>query len=101
MVVYVSVLCMKRIEATIFGRVQVVLFRDFTKRQAEKLGVVGFVENKSDGTVHVVAEGEEEKLQALIEKLRRGPVAARVDDVDVEWGEARGEFEGFEVKYYA
>lgn len=90
---------MKRIEAIISGRVQMVMFRDFTKRQADKLGVVGMVENKSGGTVHVIAEGEEDVLKQLIAKMESGPIAARVDDVVVEWKDTTGEFTEFSIKY--
>lgn len=76
-----------------------VMFRDFTTRKARKLGVVGFVENLSDGTVHVVAEGDESILKKLIAYLHEGSVLSRVDDVSVAWQEATGEFTTFVIKY--
>jgi len=91
---------MKRIEAIISGRVQMVMFRDFTKRQADKLGVVGFVENRSDGTVYVIAEGEEDVLTTFIKKLGKGPMTARVDNMSVEWQDAQQVYDAFTINYY-
>jgi len=89
----------KRMILIIHGRVQVVFFRDTTRRKARKLGLTGWVANQDDGTVKVMAEGEEEKLKDFIKWCYNGPIIARVDRVDVEWQEASGEFEGFEIKY--
>jgi acylphosphatase len=50
-----------------------------------------------DGSVEVVAEGEKDKLTRLIDKLREGPRAARVERVDVEWGEPTGKHREFEI----
>jgi len=91
----------KRLECRVYGRVQMVLFRDFTKRSAEKLGLVGTVWNESDGSVGVIAEGNEEKLKKLLSFLRKGPTLANVKDVKEEWLEPRGEFSNFDVNYYA
>ncbi|MEK7118368.1 MAG: acylphosphatase, partial [Patescibacteria group bacterium] len=63
----------KRLECHIFGRVQLVMYRDFVVRKARGLGVVGEVENKEDGTVFLVGEGEGEKLLAFVEELKKGP----------------------------
>lgn len=62
------------------------MFRDFTKRTADKLGLTGFVENCSDGTVHVVAQGERSALENFVENyLKKGPTFAKVASVAVEW----------------
>ena len=55
--------------------------------------------NLSDGTVEVMAEGERQQLKRLLEYLKEGPRAARVDRVDIEWGEYTGDFSGFNVRY--
>jgi len=89
----------KRLECQIFGRVQVVMFRDFTKRQARSLGLTGTVENLEDGSVLVVAEGEEEKLRELLVYLKRGPIFARVDRLEENWLEATGEFSDFKILF--
>lgn len=89
----------KRVECRVTGRVQMVLYRDFTRRQARSLGLVGFVKNNPDGSVTVIAEGEEEKLRTFIEYLKKGPLFARVNNVRVERKEATGEFSQFEIVY--
>jgi acylphosphatase len=89
----------KRVEYQIFGRVQMVMFRDFTQRKAKALGLVGVVKNLPDGSVWAVAEGEEEKLKALLAKLKKGPILAKVERVEEGWLEAAGEFKDFKIVY--
>jgi acylphosphatase len=69
------------------GRVQGVGFRWFVEREAHILGIAGWVRNNPDGSVEVLAMGSLEQLQELRSRLRIGPRAARVDDV--EEGEAK------------
>src|SRR6266568_1559163 len=64
------------------GRVQGVGFRWFVEREAHILGVVGWVRNNADSSVEVLAMGSREQLAALGSRLREGPRAARVDDVE-------------------
>ncbi|MBI3627529.1 MAG: acylphosphatase [Candidatus Sungbacteria bacterium] len=90
---------MQRLEAKIFGRVQMVLFRDFTRRHALKLGLSGFVRNETDGSVLVVAEGKKEFLDKLLSKIHRGPMFSRVSDVEIEWKEADGKFPTFSIDF--
>lgn len=66
------------------GRVQGVGFRWFVEREARVLGLSGWVRNRQDGSVEVLAAGTNEQLSSLYDKLKEGPRAARVDDVDVE-----------------
>lgn len=66
------------------GRVQGVGFRWFVEREARLLGLSGWVRNRSDGSVEVLAAGTRDQLRSLHEKLKQGPRAARVDDVQVE-----------------
>ena len=89
---------MERLSVTVSGRVQGVNFRAHTEREATRLGLSGYVLNRRNGTVQVVAEGEREGLEALLAWLRRGPPHARVDDVSAEWLPARREFTRFEVR---
>lgn len=63
------------------GRVQGVGFRWFVDNEARKLGLAGWVRNNADGTVEVLAVGSEQQLHVLRDKLRDGPRAARVDQV--------------------
>jgi acylphosphatase len=64
------------------GRVQGVGFRWFVEREAHMLGIAGWVRNKSDGSVEVLAIGSRDQLLGLRSRLRQGPRAARVDDVE-------------------
>src|SRR5579884_1326305 len=66
------------------GRVQGVGFRWFVEREARTLGIAGWVWNRADGTVEVLAMGTREQLSKLHSSLRQGPRAARVDEVEVE-----------------
>ena len=63
------------------GRVQGVGFRWYVEREAHTLGIAGWVRNRSDGTVEVLAQGTREQLFSLRSKLQQGPRASRVDDV--------------------
>jgi acylphosphatase len=65
------------------GRVQGVGFRWFVEREAAMLGVTGWVRNRDNGSVEVMATGTREQLEALYARLREGPRAARVDEVAV------------------
>tara|TARA_Y100000310_G_scaffold208118_1_gene208643 strand:+ start:6764 stop:7042 length:279 start_codon:yes stop_codon:yes gene_type:complete len=89
----------KRLDATITGKVQNVLFRDFVCRKARSLNILGTVENLKDRSVKVIAEGHEEDLQKLIPHLYKGPFMARVRDVNVEWSEAKGNLSNFMTIY--
>ena len=63
------------------GRVQGVGFRWFVDHEARQLGLAGWVRNNMDGTVEVLAMGNDQQLATLFSRLRQGPRAARVDDV--------------------
>jgi len=89
----------KRIECKIIGMVQMVMYRDFSQRKARGLGISGYVKNMPDGSVFLTAEGEEEKLNKLILKLKKGPMLAEVADVSVFWKDATGEFNDFKIEY--
>ena len=81
------------LHAVVRGHVQGVGFRDFVYTRARFLGVCGYVRNLDDlRSVEVVAEGEREQLEQLLEYLRQGPRGSRVEDVEVQWGEASGRF---------
>jgi acylphosphatase len=89
----------QRLLAQISGLVQGVYFRDTTRQQAQALGVTGWVRNQADGSVEVLAEGPQEKLDTLLQFLHRGPQLARVDNVQTQWQTATGEFRIFEVRW--
>ena len=66
------------------GRVQGVFFRAWTREQAERLEVTGWVRNCPDGSVDAYLEGREDGVNQLIELLRRGPSGAHVDELQIE-----------------
>jgi acylphosphatase len=88
-----------RAHAIVTGRVQGVCFRDFTRRWASSLSLQGWVRNMEDGRVEILAEGDEQRLRDLIARVREGPSFARVDDVEISWGPATGEFGDFRITY--
>lgn len=88
----------RRLDISVFGRVQGVYFRQYTLERAARLGLDGWVANRRDGSVRVVAEGDEATLRRLLEWLHQGPVMATVERVDAQWLEATGEFDGFTVR---
>ena len=81
------------------GRVQGVWFRDSTRREALTLGVTGWVKNRHDGTVEVLAEGPEDRVKKLIAWCHHGPSAARVSRVNETLEEWVGEFNSFEIAF--
>lgn len=86
---------MEEFHAIVSGRVQMVMFRDFTTRKARKVGVKGFVQNLTDGTVEVIAQGEKAALERLIQYLHKGSILSRVDDVRIEWRTPQKSFDSF------
>ncbi|MCS7102510.1 MAG: acylphosphatase [Candidatus Korarchaeum sp.] len=86
-----------RAHLRIYGRVQGVFFRSTMREIANELGVNGWVRNMPDGSVEAIVEGERDRVEELIRWARRGPPLAKVERVEVEWEEFRGDWEGFSV----
>ncbi len=84
-----------RLTAWVHGFVQGVGFRWWTRARALELGLVGYASNQRDGRVLVVAEGDRESLERLLELLRSGTTPGTVDLVVDSWDAARGEMSGF------
>jgi acylphosphatase len=80
----------RRLHAVVHGRVQGVGYRATTLDEARRLGLAGWVRNRHDGTVEVLAEGNEARLQILLAYLHRGPWGAVVTSVVEDWTEAAG-----------
>ena len=59
-------------------------FRVWTREQAQRLGICGWVRNCPDGSVEAQIEGEEAAVAQLIDAMRRGPAGARVDSLNIE-----------------
>jgi len=89
----------RRVEAEAHGRVHGVGFRYFVQREAQRLGLGGWVRNLRSGSVQLVAEGPEKELKKLLEVVRRGPPMAWVERVDVKWREPKGNGGPFEITY--
>ena len=87
----------KRIQLIVRGRVQGVYFRAATQREARRLGITGWVRNRSDGSIEMVAESDEDAVKELASWANHGPSAARVDNVDIRWRGYTGEFAEFAI----
>ena len=90
---------MYQLEATVRGQVQGVNFRASTQAQARRLGLTGWVRNRPDGSVEVVAEGPREALETLLAFLHSGPPGAMVSQVQSDWLPATLELRQFEVRW--
>jgi acylphosphatase len=74
-------------------------YRYFVRKTAIALGISGYVRNRFDGSVEVLAEGDGTRLGAFIDDLRVGPRFAAVEGVDVDWQDATGEYRGFDYTF--
>jgi len=79
------------------GQVQGVNFRHAAKQKADELGITGHVENKSDGSIFIEAEGHHEELARFLEWCKHGPSAAHVEDINVGDGSIQG-YHHFKIK---
>jgi acylphosphatase len=73
-----------RVRAVVSGRVQGVWFRESCRREAQRLGVTGWVRNRADRRVEIEAEGERDRVDALLAWAREGPPLAVVTGIEVE-----------------
>ena len=86
-------------EIVVEGRVQGVGYRDYVRRRAIRLGLVGYVMNLKDGRVRVHAEGAREVIEDLTRQLENGPPLSRVDRVTSRWLLPGRRFASFEIRY--
>ncbi|MFT5681077.1 MAG: acylphosphatase [Myxococcota bacterium] len=89
---------MTRVHLVIHGHVQGVYYRASTQEVAQGLSLFGWVRNRSDGTVELVAEGPEDRVQELVEWCNQGPTLAQVDRIDRFVSEPIGLDGGFNVR---
>ncbi|MCG3221533.1 MAG: acylphosphatase [Candidatus Heimdallarchaeota archaeon] len=89
----------KRVTIQVYGIVQGVFFRANTCDFAQKLGLRGTVRNVRDGSVEIVAEGEEEDLNKLITFAKAGPPSAKVYNIDVNWEDSKDDLPYFSITY--
>jgi acylphosphatase len=90
----------KRLHAVVYGHVQGVNFRAYTRRKAEELELTGWVRNMPGGAVETVAEGSVAALDQFIEFLHQGSPSASVSRVEVRWDDIAAEFTDFHVRYF-
>ncbi len=89
----------KRVRLIIEGRVQGVWFRDSTRREAETLRVRGWIKNRPDGAVEVLAEGPAGNVKKLAAWCHHGPSSARVTRVREKEEPCQGEFDSFDIVF--
>ncbi len=89
----------QRIRIIVTGKVQGVFFRQALKVMAKKNDIFGWVKNLTDGRVEAILEGDEEKVNRLVEWSHGGPANARVEDVEIRNEKFSGEFSKFDVLY--
>ena len=87
-----------RARILVSGRVQGVGYRAFTCRMAAMRGLTGRVENLDSGQVAVDVEGGRAALDEFLIDLKKGPVGARVAQIQVEWGNATGRYYDFTIR---
>jgi acylphosphatase len=89
---------LQRVHVWVKGRVQNVGFRAHVQYSARQIGVAGWVRNVGYDTVEAVGEGEREKLDRFVEAVKAGPRGSQVDESNVEWQNATGEFADFQMR---
>jgi len=89
-----------RIHVFVMGRVQGVLYRKGAQKKAQELGVTGFAHNAVDGSVELIAEGENEKVEEFAAWCKKGTRFARVDRCDIRFEEYKNEFDDFSIREF-
>ena len=89
----------ERLHLIVSGDVQGVFFRAGAQSEAKSLGLNGWVCNRGDGSVEMMAEGERRALETLREWCSHGPAGASVSEVKEEWMESKKEFKDFRIRY--
>jgi acylphosphatase len=87
----------KSVQIFVRGRVTGVFFRAAAQREARRLGITGWVKNRNDASVEILAEGGEDSVKELVSWAHHGPSAARVEHVDVRYRSYTGEFPDFRI----
>lgn len=86
---------MEELKIEIFGRVQGVGFRQFVKKEADRLHIRGYVRNIDNGTVLALAQGEKNDLQVFLDSINKGPFLAQVRGVSYIWRKPTGKYNEF------
>lgn len=88
-----------RVHLKIRGKVQGVFYRASTRQKGIELGLKGYAKNLEDGSVEVLAEGEKDKIDQLVQWCRQGPPRAQVIQMEETVEEYRGEWKDFSIHY--
>jgi acylphosphatase len=88
---------MSRLHVWVEGLVQGVFFRDSTRREAERLGLAGWVRNLPDGRVEAVFQGDRPACEKALDFVRRGPRSAQVEHIESRW-EDEEDLRGFRIR---
>lgn len=96
----VSMIEAKRVHVIVEGRVQGVFFRAFTRDEAVKHGLSGWVRNRSDGSVEALVEGEKSAVDKMVQWFHLGSPHSIVDKVHLNEESPVGDFGTFEIHYY-
>lgn len=88
---------MKQIKVTVSGKVQGVGFRFYTQQKASELEINGYVKNLANGNVEIIAVGEPEQVDALVEWARSGSPSAVVDNLEIKSINDENPYQGFEI----
>lgn len=86
-----------RLRVKIYGKVQGVFFRHYTKRVADRLGIKGWIRNCPNGSVEALFQGSPQALERILRWCKRGPSLAKVERVKVKREKSGSELEGFEI----
>lgn len=83
----------------VHGRVQGVGFRFYTQQQANNFGIKGWVKNRADGTVEIVAQGDKTTMQKFVASVKKGSPASKVEHVEIKEVRRTKGYNSFQVKY--
>ena len=89
----------KRIESGLYAKGIGEGYLSWIQNYAYELGLTGIVFTRNDGSIRVIAEGEEDKLEKLSKKLERGGFLSSVENFYINWGDAKEEFKSFAAIY--
>ena len=90
---------MYQAQLIISGKVQGVFYRASCQEVAQRLGLAGWARNLSTGQVEVLAQGEKEKIEKLIEWCKKGPPGAKIAKIDTNWQNIKESLSDFEIRY--
>ncbi|NTU69663.1 acylphosphatase [bacterium] len=89
----------KELNLNISGRVQGVYFRVYAEKEANKLGLNGYVKNEGDGSVSIVAQGNKDKLDLFFEWAKHGPNMAYVKKIKMTLKDTKKDYKNFTIIY--